>query len=151
MTTTPVTQEQIDACQRTIDMVTGRVFYQVKSETLEDTTYEVRWNEKHCCLTCTCKGGAAGYSCKHMRWALAAASEYKALKRAERAAEQRQIEATAQYQREQLEQAMAEASRKLAELEARESGAGEASKRERAAVARDGLKAFERQPFSLLK
>lgn len=149
---TLVSQTQIDRCERTIGP-DGKVFYQVKSESYDenDTTYNVRWNEEHKCLTCDCKGGSAGYSCKHMRWALAAEQEYKMFKRAERAAEQRIAEDSAEYQRETVEQACAEANRRLAELDARENGTREAGKRERAAVARDGYKAYERRPFSLLK
>lgn len=149
--TTQISQDQIDRCIRLIDPRTNRAYYQVQSESQEDTRYEVRWNLAHKCLTCTCKGGQAGFSCKHMRWSLAAEAEYKELKRAERAAEQRIVEATRQYQREQIEQAVAEANRKMAEFDNAENGTNEAARRERAAVARDGWKAYERKPFSLLK
>lgn len=134
--TTQISQDQIDACIRLIDPRTNRAYYQVQSESQEDTRYEVRWNLAHKCLTCTCKGGQAGFSCKHMKWSLKAEQEYKELKRAER---------------EQIEQAVAEAERRMAEFDNAENGTNEAARRERAAVARDGWKAYERKPFSLLK
>lgn len=142
-----VTQEQIDRCERTIGS-DGRAFYQVKSESLDDTTYNVKWNVKYQRLTCDCKGGQEGYSCKHMRWSLAAEMEYKRFKRAEREAAKQQaeeLERTQAVQREQAEQALAQADRQLRDLERA------ASKREQSALKKYGAKAYQPTPFSLLK
>lgn len=153
---TSVSQDLIDRCERTIGP-DGKVFYVVASLSVTDQHYKVHWNAQHGRLQCSpfdgepCKASKEGWTCWHMRAALAAEAEYKAFKKAERAAEQRIAEATAQYQREQVEQACAEAHRRLAELDARENGSSEASKREKAAVRRYGAKAYESAPFSLYR
>lgn len=73
-----VTPEQIDKASRIIDMSTGKVFYQVKSQS--DPTqepYEVRYNAQYKRLTCTCLAGQSGFGCWHRRAALAAMYEYR--------------------------------------------------------------------------
>lgn len=73
-----VTQEQIDRAHRILDCQTGKVFYQVESQT--DATqepYEVRANAEYKRLTCTCKAGQRGIPCWHKRAASAAAFEYR--------------------------------------------------------------------------
>jgi hypothetical protein len=118
-TTTP-TQEQIDRCERFIDMAANQVFYQVTSES-SDAIYEVRYNHQYKCFTCSCPSGQIGFSncshgtCKHCRWSVAAEKQYQDLKAAERLAQER-IERTAQYQQEQAEQALVMAERNLAQV-----------------------------------
>ena len=158
-TTTPfaVTQEQIDACERVIDETNHQVFYIVASTSNPGTHYKVIYNRQFGCLQCLpfdgepCPASVKGLTCWHKRAALAAEAEYKALKRAERQAEQRQVEATEQYQQEQLQFTIEVASRKLTALEAEENGDQEAADREHAAVAVDGLRAYERKPFQLMR
>lgn len=88
---TEVTSEQIDRCHRIIDEQTMEVFYLVQSESDDLVEYKVQYQTlptKH--YTCTCPAGLAGFAhvrhasgvCKHVRWALAAAQEYKAELRA---------------------------------------------------------------------
>lgn len=107
-TATPITQEQIDRCDRIIDSATNTVFYQVRSESDDTKVYQVRYNATYKRLTCTCKAGESGYFCKHRRWALAAEDEYKTLLAAERQAEARIAEASKTVE-ETAEQAQIEA------------------------------------------
>ena len=152
-----VTQEHIDACERVIDETHNQIFYIVASTSNPGTHYKVFFNRQFGVIQCSpfdgeaCPASVKGLPCWHKRAALAADAEYKALKRAERQAEQRQIEATVQYQQEQLQFTIEAASRTLAALEAEENGDQEAPGREHAAVARDGLKAYERKPFQLMR
>jgi hypothetical protein len=108
-----VSQDQIDRCERIIDLSTNppTVFYQCLSESDDTTIYVVRYNREFKRFSCTCPSGAEGFihcaygTCKHCRWAVAAEAEYQQYKRAERQAAAR-IEATAQYQHEQAEHAL---------------------------------------------
>ena len=156
MTATTITAEQIDRCERTIDLRANRVFYVVESMSNPGTHYKVMWNEQFKRLQCmpfdgeACPASKEGLVCWHMRASLEAEKEYREFKKAEREAQAR-IEATRQYQREQIEQAVAEAERRMAEFDNAENGTNEAARRERAALAKDGWRAYERKPFSLLK
>jgi hypothetical protein len=82
--TNTVTREQIDRCTRIIDPHTMEAFYLVLSETQDLVEYKVQYARlpsKH--YTCTCKAGLNGFAnckdgvCKHVKWAVAAADEYK--------------------------------------------------------------------------
>ena len=122
MTTTTVIQEQIDRCERIVDLTHNQVFYQVTSESDPTTTYEVRYDREHHCFRCTCPSGAQGFlnchvnrTCKHCRWCVAAERQYQDLRAAERKAAER-IEATRQYQMEQAEQSLVMAERNLAQV-----------------------------------
>ena len=66
-----VTTELLDKASRVLDCVSGKVFYQVKSQTTDDI-YEVRWNSEFKRLTCNCKAGMVGIPCWHKRAAMAA-------------------------------------------------------------------------------
>src|SRR5690242_5131666 len=90
------TQEQIDRCERIIDLATNTVFYQVTSESDPNTIYEVRYNKQYHCFTCTCPSGKEGFlnchvnpTCKHCRWSVAAEKQYQDYKAAERMAQER--------------------------------------------------------------
>lgn len=87
-TTNTVTQEQIDACTRVIDLTVNRVFYQVRSERNPLVEYKVQYQKDPArpgkgYFTCTCPAGLEGFihcsqgTCKHVRWALAAEQVYK--------------------------------------------------------------------------
>src|SRR5438552_13711204 len=78
-----VTQEQLDRCHRIVNEQTGEVFYQVESESDPTVEYEVHFIPGKG-FTCTCPAGQEGFrscskgTCKHCRWAVAAARQYKA-------------------------------------------------------------------------
>lgn len=119
-TTTTPTQEQIDRCERIVDLAANQVFYQVQSES-SDELYKVSYDREHHCFRCTCPSGKEGFrnchfnpTCKHCRWSVAAEKEYQDLRAAERLAAKR-IEATPQYRYEQAEQALIMAERNLAQ------------------------------------
>lgn len=125
-----VTETQIDKASRVLDLQSGKVFYQVESQTTDDIPpYEVRYNSEFKRLTCNCKAGQAGVPCWHKRAACAAAFEYR--------------------QQENLQARKEAEAAKLASYKALEQARDES----RAAVA--GLKAGkdvrQAQPFSLLK
>lgn len=99
-TTTTVTQEQIDACTRVLDLSNNRVFYQVRSERDPLVEYKVEYVKDpkrpgKGYFTCTCPAGQNGFihcsqgTCKHVRWALAAEDAYRAEKKARAEAAQR--------------------------------------------------------------
>lgn len=72
-----VTPEQLDKASRVIDMATGKIFYQVESQSEPGKIYEVRYNSEYKRLSCTCKAGQEGFGCWHRRASLAAAYEYR--------------------------------------------------------------------------
>lgn len=147
----PVTQEQIDACSRVIDLQTSQVFYQVKSATTPDLVYKVYYDRRFGKLACTC---AAFYypTCWHRRAAVKAEELFKAEMRAQYEAARRDIEASAEYRME-VSQATAEQALVSYHEALREAaGAGdEAAKRELAALRKYGLKAYESEGFKLEK
>lgn len=92
-TTTAITQEQINACTRVVDVETGSVFYRVRSERDPLVEYIVRYvKDAHRpgkgYFTCTCPAGEDGFAhcsqgtCKHVRWALVAEEARRAEKQA---------------------------------------------------------------------
>jgi hypothetical protein len=72
-----VTPEQLDKATRVLDCHTGKVFYQVQSQSEPGKVYEVQYNAEYKRLTCTCLAGEAGFGCWHRRAALAAMYEYR--------------------------------------------------------------------------
>ncbi|HZU00276.1 MAG TPA: SWIM zinc finger family protein [Ktedonobacteraceae bacterium] len=74
-----VTAEQLDRCTRVIDLDTQTPFYIVESESNPTQQYKVAALRKHgkWYTTCSCPAGLKGIPCKHIRWAKAAAEEYK--------------------------------------------------------------------------
>lgn len=72
-----VTPEQIDKATRLIDCATGKIYYQVDSQSEPGKAYEVRYNQQYHRMTCTCKAGEAGLGCWHRRAALAAIYEHR--------------------------------------------------------------------------
>ncbi len=97
-----ITIEQLDRATKIIDCNTNTVYYQVDSQTNPGTAYNVRFNCQFGCLTCTCPAGQQGIPCWHKRAALAANELDKERVRRERQAEQAAVEATKEYQLEQL-------------------------------------------------
>lgn len=95
-----VTQAQIDRAERLIDMKTGEIFYQVSSQTT-DETYELRYNKEFHRLSCQCKAAQNGIPCWHKRAATAAQhehrqAEYIALSKEAEMSKHRKIQAEAQ-------------------------------------------------------
>lgn len=84
-----VTPEQINKCQKVIDLQTNKDFYMVESsDGTED--YKVRYDPEKG-FSCTCAAGQAGFSkitrhpsgvCKHVRWAFATWLEDEAMEQA---------------------------------------------------------------------
>jgi hypothetical protein len=105
MTTTTyhyeVTEAQLDACHRIVNLNTHQVFYQVESATEAGVEYTVIYNPvlKH--LTCTCKAGQNGIPCWHKRAALKAAEIYRQERKAEQ--ERDMIELAAEIEAEARE------------------------------------------------
>lgn len=97
-----ITIEQLDRATKIIDVNTNTVYYQVDSQTNPGTSYNVRFNRQFGCLTCNCPAGQKGIPCWHKRAALAANELDKERVRRERQAEQAVVEATEEYQIEQL-------------------------------------------------
>lgn len=94
-----VTFEQFDKCTRIVDGATGKVFYQVESQSEPGRLYEVRYNEQFKKLTCTCAAGLAGFGCWHRRAALACAYEYRMLENAQARVEAGDVETLTQMKR----------------------------------------------------
>jgi hypothetical protein len=98
-----IAPEQFDKAMRIIDCNRNKVFYQVESQsdpTIEP--YHVEWNDQFHCFSCNCKAGQEGIPCWHKRAALAAEEHYKQQVRRERQVEQAAVEATEEYQLDQL-------------------------------------------------
>ncbi len=83
-TTTAITEAQLAKCARIIDEQTGLPFYRVESESDSSVEYTVRYS-KATGYTCTCPAGERGFAscthnryCKHVRWSIAHAQEFKA-------------------------------------------------------------------------
>jgi hypothetical protein len=97
-----VTIEQIDRASKIIDGRDNSVYFQVDSQTTPGTSYNVRFNRQFGKLTCTCPAGEKGINCWHKRAALAANELEKATANLRRKTEQAAVEATEEYQLEQL-------------------------------------------------
>ena len=97
-----VTPEQSARATRIIDESTMHPFYLVESERDSLVEYKVTYSETFG-FQCTCPSGLHGFwnvrhpsgVCKHVRWALAAAEEYKDFIKAEAEAEARITQQTA--------------------------------------------------------
>ncbi len=77
--TATVTAEQLDRCTRILDLNRKEAFYMVESESDPTVEYKVsaqRHGTRYY-VTCTCKAGQAGISCKHVRWCIEAARLYR--------------------------------------------------------------------------
>lgn len=167
MTKREFTQAEIDSCEIVQDGATKQYFVIVPSQSVPGQEYKVVWNAEYKTLQCLphngqpCKASENGRSCYHLELAVLAFRAWCAEQRAQRIAEAAAVEATPEYQCEQVEQAMSEAQRRMeamieekrqaaAEKEAREFSR-EADKREGSARRRSGRKCYESRPFSLLK
>ena len=81
--TIQATSEQLARCHRVYDYAKHEYFYQVESESDPTVEYEVHFIPGKG-FTCTCPAGQEGFrscskgTCKHCRWAVAAARQYKA-------------------------------------------------------------------------
>lgn len=145
-----VTETQVDACERVIDLEKHEVFYQVKSATTPDAVYEVRYHKAYGKLSCTCPAGLWYTTCWHRRAAIVSERLYKEAKQAEREAAKREaaaIEATPEYQREQREASLAQYTAALKE------DGSEPAKRELKALKKYGLKAYDNDDggFKIMK
>ena len=72
-----VTENQLDACSRIVDLNQQQVFYLVQSATTPGVEYKVIFDRKHRVITCDCKAGQEGSGCWHKRAALKAAENFK--------------------------------------------------------------------------
>ena len=72
-----VSDEQVSAAHRIVNLNNGRVFYQVESASEPGTEYTVYYDQvlKH--LVCDCKAGQNGTPCWHRRAALAHSDEVR--------------------------------------------------------------------------
>jgi hypothetical protein len=102
-----ISEEQFSLATKVI--ANGRkAFYIVESLSTPGQEYCVEWNDKHRCLQCkphnseACKASANGLQCWHKRAALAVEEYEQAKVRARRQQEQAEVEATKEYQFEQL-------------------------------------------------
>lgn len=97
-----ITPTQLDRATRILNAMTGEIWYQVESQTTLDTVYEVHFNAKYRCFTCTCPAGNpplingqlayAPRPCWHIRAACACAYEHR---QAENEAYRKEAEAAA--------------------------------------------------------
>ena len=131
-----VTEEQLDKCSRVIDLATNEVFYLVQSQTDFETTYTVKYLPNVKAMTCNCPAGQRGTRCWHVRAARKHAELYNEAVKA-------QVEAEARMKQE------AEEAAKLDEMWEHEQRTQAA--REAKAVKRDGAKAYQPRPFSLMR
>jgi hypothetical protein len=95
-----VTLEQMD--KATHCSTNGEHFYIVESQSEPNKEYHVKYNSQYNAPSCTCKAGTNGRGCWHKRAALAAEEYFKATERARRLNEQATVEATEEYQLDQL-------------------------------------------------
>lgn len=102
-----ITPEQFSLATKIV--ANGRkAFYIVESASVPGQEYRVEWNNEHYCLQCrphkgkVCKASEYGLQCWHKRAALAVEEYEQARVRAQRRQEQASIEATKEYQFEQL-------------------------------------------------
>lgn len=147
----PVTQAQLDACERVVDPETRIVTYKVKSATTEGVTYTVRYDRRFGKIACNCQ--AFYYpTCWHRRAAVKAEELFKADLRAQYEAARAAIEASAEYRMEVAEVTAQQAQQSYREaLQEAASGGNEAAKRELKALKRHGDKAYDSEDFHLLK
>ncbi len=95
-----LTDEQIDAATRFIDLKTRSVLYIVKSASDPDTEYKVTWNRDFNRFQCQCKAASQyGMSCWHTRSAFVNELLYRQAKRDEAEAAKRIAEEQAEYER----------------------------------------------------
>ena len=94
-----LTDEQIDAATRFINLATRTVLYIVKSASLVGKEYRVIWNKDFGRFACECKASSHGMCCWHVRSALANELMYVQAKRDEAEARTRLEEAAAEYER----------------------------------------------------
>jgi len=105
---------------RQVDTEAHTAYYLIASATTPGVSYEVRFNRQYHCLQCLpqldgppCQASAQGLTYWHKRSALCREAEYAILKLAAKQAEQFEVEATPEYQQEQLEFTLEVASRRL--------------------------------------
>src|SRR5215472_9019262 len=95
-----LTDEQIDAATRFIDLKTRSVIYMVKSASDPDREYKVTWNRDFNRFQCQCKASSQfGLDCWHLRSAFVNELMYRQAKRDEAAAQARIAEEAAEYER----------------------------------------------------
>jgi hypothetical protein len=94
-----LTDEQIDAATRFIDLATREVLYMVKSASDPDKAYRVTWDKRFSRFTCECKVSQIGIGCWHLRSAYVNELMYRQAKRDEAEAAKRIAEEQAEYER----------------------------------------------------
>jgi hypothetical protein len=94
-----LTDEQIDAATRFIDLATRQVLYIVKSASDPEREYKVTYNRNFNRFACECKASQLGLSCWHMRSAFVNELMYRQAKRDEAEAQVRIAEEKAEYER----------------------------------------------------
>jgi hypothetical protein len=94
-----LTDEQIDAATRFIDLATRSVLYIVKSASEVGKEYKVTWNKHFSRFACECKASQNGMCCWHVRSALVNETMYRQAKRDEAEAAARIAEEKAEYER----------------------------------------------------
>lgn len=94
-----VTDQQLDAATRFINLETRSVLYIVQSASSPDVQYRVTWNKHFGRFACECKASSHGLCCWHVRSALANELMYRQNVRAEAEAAQRIAEEKAEYER----------------------------------------------------
>ena len=147
----PITQAQVDACERKIDPDTKQVFYAVKSATTQGTTYKVYFDRRFGKLACNCP--AFDYpTCWHRRAATVAERIFKENMRKQYDAARQTIESSAEYHGEiskhTAEQALVAYHEGLREAAA---AGDEAAARELKALKRYGNRAYDTEDFHLEK
>ena len=146
----PVTQEQLEACERVVDPETRIVTYAVKSATTAGVTYKVYYDRRFGRVACNC---AAFYypTCWHRRAAVKAEELFKQGLRAQYDAARHAIEASAEYHLEITQVTAEQASRNYRDALKEAAANGDAAaKREMKALKRYGDKAYESEGFNLM-
>lgn len=157
-----VTEEQIDRCTRIYDLnVTPAVpFYLVRSESDDLTEYKVTYCKEYG-FQCTCAAGQEGFChcykngvCKHVVWSIAAAAQFHKNEVAEQSAitslmgsgVSRETATALAYSTLPVE---CEQDTVIVDRDW-QAQVHKTEAREHAAVRRNGAKAYDRKPFSLL-
>jgi hypothetical protein len=156
-----ITQAQVDACTRIVDMETRSASYRVASATTPGVLYTVRYDRRFGRIACNCP--AWNYpTCWHRRAAVVAEREYKkallvhqeaARRLQQEMAEEAAYKQSPEYHLDQARYAAEQSHSYMAELEKLARGGDEAAKRERRALKKYGLKAYtdDGEGFNLRK
>jgi len=147
----PITQAQIDACERVVDPETRVVTYTVKSASTPGVTYTVKYDRRFGRIACNCP--AFYYpTCWHRRAAVKAEELFKQELRAQYEAARAAIESSAEYRMEAAQVTAEQAKQSyLDALKEQAAGGDEAAKRELKAYRKHGDRAYESEDFHMEK